>query len=56
MEEVKALELKVAEFMEKIEVLTIERDRYEKKCFRLIEDLNKKVEMLNKIEKIVFKK
>lgn len=56
MEQVKALEVKVAEYLETIERLTIDRDRYEKKCFKIIEELNKKNEMLARIEKIVFKK
>lgn len=55
MEELKALTNKVQELLITIDKLKKERDNYEKKCFELIEDINKKNKMLSQIEKIIFK-
>jgi len=55
MEEVKAMSSKVQELLLTINKIQKERDHYEKKCFELIEDLNKRNKMLSQIEKIIFK-
>jgi len=55
MEEVKALTSKVQDLLKEIETVSKERDKYEKQCFHVIDELNKKTKMLNEIQKIVFK-
>mgnify|MGYP003628278797 CR=1 FL=1 len=55
MDEIKELTSKINDYQDTITKLKVERDRYEKKCFKLVEELNYRKAMLHQIEKIVFK-
>lgn len=55
MDEVKALTSKVHEMVSQLEKITKERNKYEKQCFHLVDEVNKKDLMLNEIKKIVLK-
>jgi hypothetical protein len=55
MEQISILTSKIKEYESSIKKLTVERNRYEKECFKLIDELNAKRSMLNEIEKIIFK-
>tara|TARA_R100001163_G_scaffold47196_1_gene35475 strand:+ start:65 stop:262 length:198 start_codon:yes stop_codon:yes gene_type:complete len=56
MEQIAKLTSIITEMEEKIEALSKKANRYEQKCFELIEQIEIKEKMLKDIEKIVFKK
>ncbi len=56
MEQITKLTSIITEMQEKIEVLNKKANKYENKCFELIEELDVKKKMLLEIETIVFNK
>jgi prefoldin subunit 5 len=56
MEEIAKLTSTITEMQDKIETLSKKANRYEQKCFELIEKIEIKEKMLHDIEKIVFNK